>query len=289
MKILIKREGPLGAVLLTTPIAKYLRQLHGSEATIHLQSSCKAAYFNNKDIDGMRDRYETYDLEYDLNGAFEKRPTIHIIDAYIEEAELPILNKRVVFNYTRAPIAIQCDWSKTVVIHAAATFENRTLPRQDWINIVDKLKEAGYTIIQVGTGKDHSLPTDDKCFNLTYRGSLNDTIWLISKAKCFICSDGGLLHFAGATDTPIIALFTTNKYETRVPWRNGAYGYNCFPVFTKADCYGCLTKAEPPVLNLGCKLTENQNKCVTNFDLNAIPVIVKSAERYHAEGEAETT
>jgi hypothetical protein len=61
----------------------------------------------------------------------------------------------------------------------------------------------------------------EKGLNLMNKTNISDCWNLITRARCFITMDSGLLHLAGTTDTPIVHLGSSIKPEFRIPYRNG--------------------------------------------------------------------
>jgi ADP-heptose:LPS heptosyltransferase len=67
---------------------------------------------------------------------------------------------------------------------------------------------------------------------------------IMSKAKAVIGLDNGLLHLAATTDVPIVYGLTTVDPKTRIPYRNGVYGWNT-QIVTPPEtlpCRYCQTK-----------------------------------------------
>jgi len=118
-----------------------------------------------------------------------------------------------------------------VLIHPVSTWPVRTWPSINWMNLTQMLNDMGIDVISIG--KDSSekgfFNVDKPVFNFEIEKGLNlmnktniSDCWnLISRARCFITMDSGLLHLAGTTDTPIVHLGSSIKPEFRIPYRNG--------------------------------------------------------------------
>lgn len=86
MNILVRRTGALGDVVLMTPIVHQLRRVY-PDARIHVITAYPAVFFNNPwNIELRIPECGTpcYDVGIDinLNLAYERRPTMHVVDAY---------------------------------------------------------------------------------------------------------------------------------------------------------------------------------------------------------------
>ncbi len=74
----------------------------------------------------------------------------------------------------------------------------------------------------------------DKIFNL------NTIMAIIKRCNLFISNDSALMHFAAATNTPVIAIFGPTNYK-----RTGPYSPNSINIFNKIKCYPCYDKGIP--------------------------------------------
>ncbi len=63
----------------------------------------------------------------------------------------------------------------------------------------------------------------DNIINLVAQYSFNQTAQIIKKSQLLLCCDGGLMHAANATNTPIIALFCHVMPKTRTTATNKSY------------------------------------------------------------------
>jgi GT2 family glycosyltransferase/ADP-heptose:LPS heptosyltransferase/predicted SAM-dependent methyltransferase len=266
-RILIKRRGALGDVILTTPIAKKLREDNGRSAVINVATDSGTAYMNNPYVDTVmpfNSPSAGYDQIVDLDLAYEKSPKMHIIDAYSMVAfghtDYDKTTTMVASDADRDAIDALIsekgiDPSKLVLMHMAVTWKNRTWPKDYWSSTVDKLLAAGYQIGIVGSGGDMVVQKPG-VVDLTKRLTLHQIAELIGRSKCFVGSDSGLLHVAGTTETPIVGLFFSAKGEYRVPYRRGELGWRTKILKPSVECYGCLAMEKPPVVFCDCKRSD---------------------------------
>jgi ADP-heptose:LPS heptosyltransferase len=145
---------------------------------------------------------------------------------------------------------------KYVVIplgHTAKPKEFRT----DLINsISDYVLSNGYTPVYVGKEQDTTgvdgidlkavlQPIDYiKGINLCNKTSLIELAAIIDKAALVIGMDGGTIHLAGFTDTPIIAAYTFIRASQGMPYRNGSQEYKSHIIEppSSLECRGCQSK-----------------------------------------------
>lgn len=251
MRILVRRAGALGDVILATPVVRRLRR-ENSEAEIVVQTAYPNVFRNNPHVtrepsDGNFDRI------IDLDLAYERRPAMHIVEAYMLEAfgdcGEPVDRTQELF-YDRRP-RLPLGGRPCVAVHAAkAGWRNRTLPEATWLEVCARLKAEGLQPILVGSARD-ALPTAG-CPSFHVPDILAQT-QVIASCACFVGSDSGLLHAAGATETPIVGIFTCARPERRLPYRDGVRGLRCKAVVPYIDCIGCLERRVPPVTTEACE------------------------------------
>jgi len=141
---------------------------------------------------------------------------------------------------------------RVVAVHAArAGWRNRTLPEQTWLDVVAGLRREGLFPMMVGTGRDALPKANAAAFHST---DVLAQAAVIACCACFVGSDSGLLHVAGATDVPIVGVFTCASPAVRMPWRNGVLGDGCTAVLPEGlDCLGCLARAPVPSTSESCE------------------------------------
>ena len=289
-RILVRRTGALGDVLCTTPALRALRRSTGPAATIDVHTAHPVVLAGNPDVTRVRDAGapvsgpQAYDFYLDLDLAYERRPRMHLVDAYLLEVLGDSLTaeprlKQVVFEFDRtagSEFASDAELSSTIVFHAARTWPNRSPTPQFWGALTQIVLDRGYRVIVVGSGQDLATRDTDRVRNLVNRGAgLGQIAALIHRSACFVTPDSGLLHLAGATEAPIVALFTCVKAEYRLPYRNGVLGQDVVAVTPHLDCYGCLADLPPPVTFCGCR--RGDHACITGMDPHAVADAVERA------------
>ena len=249
MNILVKRAGALGDVILTTPIVRRLH-LEQPAARIDVQTDYPDVYAANPWVTAVNPREAiSYDREIDLNLAYEREPNMHTVRAYMRAAfgdhGAGYDCQQVLFD--GAPRWRRTAEPKCVVVHGAgATWRNRQQGNRFWLEVHASLREAGYQTISVGGSADAGGGVIDLRNQLRLH-----SLWrLIRGSGWFVGSDSGPLHVAGATDTPLIGLFSCAHPFCRLPLREGMPTIGLVP---ELNCVGCLHDEPPPVTSCGCR------------------------------------
>jgi len=266
VKILLRRDGAMGDVIHTIPVAKRLRK-ENPDALIEVATNYPHLFEDNPDINvaySPNNQRGPYERVIDLNMGFEnKRGLIHIIDAYFEKAFGDTEgDKEYWIKHGRAPEVVNGDkgWDKVIGIHPSTSWPCRTLPAFWWNALVECLRAKGYVVMALGTGRDHALTgvIDTRDYM-----NVHDQLATIQHCAAFVCSESGLMIVAGASDTPIVGMFNITRAEYVMPWRKGVLGYNFDAVLPDIECYGCSEKHQN-VTYMDC--LRGDNKCLTLFD-----------------------
>jgi len=264
--IVVQRAGALGDVILTTPIIRRLRR-ENPTASIGVLTAYGDVFANSPhlDISALADPQNVRHIMLDL--AYERRPGLHIVQAYMQEAfgdlgEPDDLQQELFFP-RHDPLSAKQHY---VAVHAAvAGWANRTLPRATWRAVIDGLRKAELWPVLVGSPRDLIPDYPVTAFlssNVLAQASFIDT------CACFVGSDSAMLHVAGATDVPIVGIFTCALPWLRLPYRQGKLGGNCMAVVPDLDCIGCLHERPPPVTTEACQ--RGDMLCVSSVDPDEI-------------------
>jgi ADP-heptose:LPS heptosyltransferase len=163
-RILVKRTKALGDVIMVSPIVRRLRHLYGPDVVIDVQSNYPDVFYANPHVNASyADASDnTYDRVIDLDGAYESRPHLHVIDAYMDVAfgfhEWP---SKETFLHPQTPLDELLDgieWHRAVVIHPGVSgSKNRTLPMGFWFSLAESLQRRDYQVVAIGDDGDHDL------------------------------------------------------------------------------------------------------------------------------------
>ncbi|MDA8253739.1 MAG: glycosyltransferase family 9 protein [Rhodospirillales bacterium] len=252
MKILLKRTGALGDVVLATPILRRLRREY-PDAHLTVHTACPEVFADNPHVNAVN-AAGPFDRVIDLDLAYEKRPDLHVVDAYWLEAfgdtGDPADMQQVLPS---APAGAPVLAGPYVVLHAPMLgWRSRVLPMPFWDAVAAGLRARGLAPVFVGRRPDYAAGRSGG-LDLRDRLTLGALRAVIDRATAFVGMDSGLLHVAGATMTPIVGVFTCALPERRLPWRTGVLGYRCASVQPDLPCLGCLHEIPPPVTTMTCR------------------------------------
>lgn len=248
VKVLIKRKGTVSDILMMTPIIKQLREERGYD--IYVATNHQHILLNNEYVAGTIDWNQSMSgigKRFSLDGTYEKEPRNHPIDVYGKHIiGHSHFDKTIIFNETeqdREKVdAIINDRllksKKFVVFHKGVVSKNRTWPEDRWKRLEAHTLAQGYNVFVIGHGGDFeaSLP---QSINLVNKLTHQEGKYLISKAKALVCIDGDYLQIAGATETPVVSIFTATEPNYRLPYRVQNFREGVVPVRAPIECFGC--------------------------------------------------
>ncbi len=143
--------------------------------------------------------------------------------------------------------------AKYVTIQGAYVERVKTMPAETFNKIVEFVRNKGYepvflgkTANDVGTNNLKILAQVEKQYkldgiNLIDKTNLLESAKIIHDSKLLICMDGGLLHLAGFSKTPVVSGFTFVTPQQIMPIRDGIVGKDIYPVEPDESlaCRGC--------------------------------------------------
>jgi ADP-heptose:LPS heptosyltransferase len=258
----IRRSGALGDVMMATPIIRELKKRY-PDSKIVFATQCPDALLNNEQVDqvvsSLNELLNMTPIVYDLDLAYENRPRMNIVDAYsevvfgeqIEDKSLYLVSKQADFDRAILSVGthVNFDRDKTVVIHQAVSWANRTWPKPYWDQVVQNLASRGYKVLIVGRGGDFQSDMIAGVVNLVNKLSVPQVREVIKRSKLFIGTDSGMLHVAQSTDTPIVGMFTVANPDYRITRK-----HKVTVMTPKSECRFCLHDEKPPVTFVGCRV-----------------------------------
>lgn len=237
--ILIKREAALGDVFLITPIIQALKEKYPDSA-IFVQTKAPQAIQANNDIDYFVPFNAPFPCDefIDLDYAYEKDFTCHIVDAYARVAGVKVQRKRGILYISpedkeKVDKMIPEDFGDFICMDWSDTWMGKMWNKENYNILTQRIREQGMKVVSIGRGGSlgSSFSIDLNFFNQL---TPIQTGYMISKAKMFIGHEGLLGHFAQSVNTPAVLLYgcTKPKYVNEMT-------SILRPVITPAACGGC--------------------------------------------------
>lgn len=260
-RIVVRRGGARGDVIMTTPIVRALRKKY-PKAHIVVSTACTDVFANNPDVSEVTLQgppFRQTDLVYNLDMAYENRPLIHPMEAYAEICDVKVEDWRPqLYAGDTARILAERrlpSGPKYAVIHPGMIpgWAGRQWPVQRFSDIVGKLKARGWKTVVIGDAGTPQVGAD-----LDYRNiAFAHTVALMERAHMFVGLDSMPFHMAQACDVPAVGLFGCVTPELRI-----APGARAVGVVAKGvGCIGCHTWLPGPrTVTNSC--IRNTNACM---------------------------
>lgn len=243
--ILIRRKAANGDVLLAAGVAAALKKKHPGLIT-HFSTVCPTMLYDNPSIDRIVDDVEAfnnlhrYQFIVELDNAYERRPTVPILEVYAQEAGVPVEDMEFHMFHKKPNIELPKDY---IVMHPGLTnWVGRNWNIECFEDISQRLIEKGNDVICIGNGGDREVTAT---LNLKNQLNLYEMAWVIKHAKYFIGIDSMPMHIAQVFETPGIAYFGAINPDFRI-FRKNMKG------LTAPDlaCLGCHHRRLPPCTTL---------------------------------------
>ena len=171
---------------------------------------------------------------------YEKKPEMHIVEAYAEKAEVKLYRYDKIPRYYGLNRSGISGAENTIIVCSDNTWKNRMIPLDIWKQFIQYVGKK-HKIVEVGIHPQNYLGVGT---NLIGKLPFHDVVKLISTADLFMSWDSGLMHFAQAVGTPIFCFFgcINPKYRIHdcdtatVVWLNE----------DQLECAGCHHKLPSP-------------------------------------------
>jgi ADP-heptose:LPS heptosyltransferase len=265
-RILVKRAGALGDVIMTTGVVRALHEKHNGACEIDVLTQFPKVFERNPYVTNLGES-GTYEQVIDLDLAYELRPNVHTIQAYADKAGVDPAQCRIEMfpsEADRAAIANAGLPEKFVCVHMRNHFwPNRNLPNHFWMDVMGHIiGQTDMAVVQVGGGNDLQFgDIPGKMINTVNKLSLHQSVALFERSTAYIGVDSGSYHIAACTDVPIVGLFTAFKSEYREPIGRNAAHVN---IAANIDCYGCAETMPAPIVSYKCN--RGDEACTRSFN-----------------------
>lgn len=244
-----------GDTLCATPTLRYLSQSHRQK--INVVTHNKQVFNGNPYIDNLLFFDEYYLLneenvtiyesfthagKLDNNGIEKKFSHIDTRQLHANDLGFQLLPEQLTYDFYPSQQSLDIELPEDyVVLHVTTNWPNRTWSDENWVKLIDWLKENRIFTVLIGSGYREELhkslgdtPLDKYCptfdnlygLDLTNQGSMSDMWWVLNNAKCLVTMDSGPLHLAGCTNVNIIQLGSAIHPSFRAPYRYGRQDFN---------------------------------------------------------------
>lgn len=238
----------LGDTLAAIPTINKLCQAHNVPITVFTYHP--SLFYNHPSV---LESLPIHQMDYDLYDYFYKTPfkekaIINGENIEFKHAQIDIRQFHALsLGFSLTPkemeidLYIEEDWEigfkDYVVIHPTYTWESRTWDVEKYQKLIYKLNDKEIPVVAIGKNSSergfHNISKPVMDIDIPYGvnlmnhpdGSLPKIRSLISKAKCLVVMDSGILHLGGTTDVEIIQLGSSIDPYFRAPYRNGSQKY----------------------------------------------------------------
>jgi hypothetical protein len=288
----------LGDLICATPTIKKVSEAYGQKIMVisqmpelfkqnpHVEFSYKAS---SVDMDFINANYIVHNSFYNVGkknerGIEYKHNVIDIRQLHAINLGFMLAAKEMECYYRpTTPLSIDLP-KKYVLIHPVSTWESRTWPAENWMQLTQSLNDLGIAVVSIGKDSaetgffnvqkpvfNFEIPNG---LNLMNKTSISDCWHIIRKASCFVTMDSGLLHLAGTTNTPIIHLGSSINPEFRVPRRKGNSGTFCQNTYDQNGLKYAYVRG-----GCGLECASNMKYGVKQWgDIQGVPPLIKCLE-----------
>mgnify|MGYP003327214458 FL=1 len=212
-----------GDTLASTPTVRYLSKSHGQKINVvthkkdifknnpYVQNILSFDEFNNLKLSNII-KYESHTFagQKDNNGIEKKFSHMDVRQIHAIDLGFQLPNEELEYDFYPEPLSLDIQLpEKYVVLHVTTNWPNRTWSYDNWVGLIQWLKEKKIFTVLVGAGykeslhlsySDGSLIKDCPMFDdyygldLTNKGTMSDMWWVINGAECLVTMDSGPLH-----------------------------------------------------------------------------------------------
>lgn len=238
----------LGDLISATPTIKMLHDTYGRKVTVlsKMPELFKMNPYVEKSFKGTSVSMEYFNKHYMMHNSFynvgkKNERGIEYKHNRIDIRQIHAIN----LGFTLLPSEMDCYYRPItdcnykinhnyVVIHPVTTWESRTWAAKNWMELTQKLNDAGFYVVSIGKDSSETgfFNVEKPVFNfeiehgmnLMNKTTISDCWHIINNADLFITMDSGLLHLAGTTQTKIVMLGSSIHPYFRMPYRDGILG-----------------------------------------------------------------
>jgi len=277
----LNRWGGLGDVLMALCAAKAVKIQHQALVILATQPGYSELVSACPYVDGVISNSEDFNQmmqdprigkgahpeawesvrHFDLNPISFGVCGIHQVDAYLThmgfQAPAALKSLRLELSPTTVATCSQklgpdsdAENSRRVLLHPAVGDPNRTWPKEAWAQLAMRLLAEGYRVAFIG--EDRADPHRG-VHRIELPGALDlvnqftplELVALMQRSALLVSTDSGPVQLAGATEIPILGIYSVVKGSNRLPFRNGLPGWRS----TAMDSHCLLSPCYAKVLD----------------------------------------
>ncbi len=312
MRILIIRYSSLGDVVISSAVLKAVYE-HFKTAQIDFLTDNRYTpvlifnpYLNNviginRETDRIFEYFrlkrilDKYDIVFDLQNKFFSKMIVRRIDAkqvfrfskraycnnkkeehilnlyeaFLKDKGIELRDKRYFLFYKKN------EGDKTIAINIEGGHISKRFSAGQIFHIVKNIREAGFSIVLIGTKSSKTLARDIMCkftdVEDTTSCDVKGLIETISRLSVLITPDSGPLHIAAGLGIPVVTVFGSTSYKKWLPMTENISliksDYGCSPCseYGTSICrymksFGCIRDISPDIITLEALRLYEQNK-----------------------------
>ncbi len=217
--ILFRRTFATGDALLMTPVIRAMHELWPL-CPIDVETNATEVFKGNPLVRkcSTRIKVEPETMVVDLNGAYERKPRLNVLEAYARVAGVDaaeVVPKCELYGYTK--------WinpgGRWCAVHIGpTTWPGRNWPMDRWRSVINALKRNEWRIMLFG---DKSREEFEAHNDQRGQQGVQELAGLIAGCDLFVGLDSFPMHVAQAVGTPCVALFGINNPRCFMTAGNG--------------------------------------------------------------------
>lgn len=238
--IVIRRDGAIGDVLMTTPIIRELRNRF-PHSEIILETKCPQLLEGNPHLNRIVRKASVNGSAKIYNLSYESCPGEDLIEAMARQAGIEGLEDKRMECFLSIQKPVLPLPSPYVVVHTGASWPNKTWPLDRFTIVADWLIDEGRTIVQVGDNNTEVMEESPK--RIDFRGKpWADVAAALRGAEFFLGIDSAPSNLAKAVGTATWIIY--GCVDPRLYNTGGEEEHAIHVNPEDLDCFGCRNRSE---------------------------------------------